>query len=102
MFWLDLYLHGSFEGFAPPAPFMRRGLPEKPYTKAEVRAYLGQCRQKCQSTLEGLTDEKANQVCTFEWMQPTYVELQIYSMRHVQEHAAELNMLLGQNGVNLL
>jgi hypothetical protein len=25
--------------------------------------------------------------------------LQLYSMRHVQEHAAQLNLVLGQNGL---
>ena len=32
-------------------------------------------------------------------MEPTFVELQLYSMRHVQEHAAQLNLVLGQHGV---
>lgn len=97
--WLDLYLNGSSEGFAPPAPFIRGALPEQPYTKQDIRGYLLQCRRKCQSVIEGLTDEQANRICTFEWMAPTFLELQLYSMRHVQEHAAQLNLLLGQNGV---
>jgi hypothetical protein len=29
----------------------------------------------------------------------SYVELQLYSMRHIQEHAAQLSLLLGQHGV---
>jgi hypothetical protein len=99
LFWLDLYLTGVDEGFAPPAPFLGRKLPEKPYTKGEIRNYLLQCRRKCQSVIEGLTDEKANQICTFEFMKLGFLELQIYTMRHVQEHAAQLNLLLGQNGV---
>ena len=48
---------------------------------------------------EGLTDEKARQICVFEWMEPTYLELQLYSMRHLQEHAAQMNLVLGQHGV---
>jgi hypothetical protein len=100
LFWLDLYLTGTSEGFAPPAPFIRGALPEKPYSKDEVSAYLKQCRQKCQSVIEGLTDEKAYQICTFNWMEPTFLELQLYSMRHVQEHAAQLSLLLGQNGIS--
>jgi hypothetical protein len=100
LFWLDLYLTGSAEDFAPPAPFIHNDeLPAKPYTKGEVRNYLLQCRRQCQSVVEGLTDEQANKVCPFRWMEPTFLELQLYSMRHVQEHAAQLNMLLGQNGV---
>ena len=27
----------------------------------------------------------------------SYVELLLYNMRHVQEHAAQLNLFLGQN-----
>jgi hypothetical protein len=100
LFWLDLYLTGSYEGFAPPAPFIRGALPEKPYAKAEVSGYLKQCRRKCQSVIAGLTDEKAHQICRFEWMEPTFLELQLYSMRHVQEHAAQLSLVLGQNGVS--
>ena len=29
----------------------------------------------------------------------SYLELQLYSMRHVQGHAAELSLFLGQHGV---
>jgi hypothetical protein len=29
-----------------------------------------------------------------------YLELQLMSMRHVQEHASQLNLFLGQNGVS--
>ena len=99
LFWLDLFLTGSSKGFAPPEPFIRGVLPEKPYTKDDVLTYLKQCRQKCQATIEALTDEKARWVCIFDWMEPTFHELQLYSMRHVQEHAAQLSFFLGQNGV---
>jgi hypothetical protein len=29
----------------------------------------------------------------------SYLELQLYNMRHVQEHAAQLNLFLGQNAI---
>jgi hypothetical protein len=99
LLWLDLFLGGTMEGFVPPLPFVRGRLPENPYTKEDVRTYLRQCRQKSKAIIEGLTDEKAYQVCVFDWMTPTYLELQLYSMRHIQEHAAQLNYFLGQNGV---
>ncbi|MCA9906393.1 MAG: DinB family protein, partial [Anaerolineae bacterium] len=99
VFWLDLFLTGSAEGFTPPAPFVRGKLPEQPYTKADVLDYLKACRQKAKDAIENLTDEQAYTVCVFEWMQPMYLELQLYSLRHVQEHAAELSLVLGQNGV---
>ncbi len=99
LFWLDLYLTGTKEDFKPPSPFIRGALPEQPYTKDQIKAYLGVCRDKCQATLEGLTEERAQQRCVFEWMEPSFLELQLYSMRHVQEHAAQLSLVLGQQGV---
>lgn len=99
LFWLDLFLSGSAEGFAPPAPFIRGALPDQPYTKDHVQTYLQRCRTSCQATIAGLTDERADERCVFEWMEPTFLELQLYSMRHVQEHAAQLNLVLGQHDV---
>ena len=102
LFWLDFYLSGSVEGFAPPAPFTLDELdpagllPERPYTRDELQAYLDQGRKKCQATLEALTDEKARQRCGFAWGEVSFAELLLYNMRHVQEHAAQLNLILGQ------
>ena len=102
LFWLDLYLSGAVEGFSPPAPFTLDELdpagivPETPYTKAELQAYLAQCRKKCQTTLEDLTDERAQECCQFGWGKTTFAELLLYNMRHVQEHAAQLSLFLGQ------
>lgn len=100
IFWLDLYLSGAtYEGFKPPAPFIRGRLPDQPYTKVQLRAYLDQCRRKCQMTFEALTDEQASQRLTYEWFEASYLEMQLYSMRHLQEHAGQLSLLLGQHGV---
>lgn len=101
LFWLDLYLTGAEEGFLPPAPFdlveMQAGetLP-RTYTRAELLGYLSTCRQRRQTTLTTLTSEEAYRLCKFPWGEVTFAELQLYSMRHVQEHAAQLNMFLGQ------
>lgn len=97
--WLDLYLTGDYEGFAPPAPFVRGKLPDQPYTKEDVRNYLLHCRRKCQTVIEGLTDEQANQIHAFPFMEMGFLELQLYTMRHVQEHTAQLNLVLGKHGV---
>ena len=106
LFWLDLYLTGAEEGFTPPAPFAliemeEDDLPERPYTKDELQAYLAYGRQKCQATIEALTDETAQRRCRFGWGDVSFVELQLYSMRHVQEHAAQLSLLLGQKGISV-
>ena len=99
VFWSDLFLTGSSEGFAPPPPFVRGRLPDQPYTKEQVLAYLDACRSRCQATLAALTDARAQQRCVFAWMEPTFLELQLYAMRHVQEHAGQLSLLLGQNDI---
>ena len=107
--WLDLYLSGvPEEEFAPPAPFAQGVLdsaeatPERPYTKEELRAYLASLRQKCHTTLLALTDERALHLVEYPWSagQPiTFLELLFYNLRHVQEHAAHLNLFLGQHGI---
>ena len=74
-------------------------LPDEPYTKEQVLTYLALCRERSRQTIEEMTDERARQRCTFPWMEPTFYELQLYSMRHVQEHAAQFAFMLGQNGV---
>ncbi len=99
IFWSDLFLTGSKEGFTPPPPFVRGRLPDQPYSQEQVLAYLRECRRRCRTTLESLTDERAQQRCVFEWMEPTFLELQLYAMRHVQEHAAQLSLLLGLHEV---
>ncbi len=43
-----------------------------------------------------LTDEQAYQPCRYPWGEMPYVELQLYNLRHVQEHGAQLRMFLGQ------
>src|SRR6266498_5181733 len=102
LFWLDLYLTGAVEDFAPPAPFTLDELdpagllPDRPYTKNELQTYLDHCRKKCHATIDALTDEQARQRCGFAWGEVSFAELLLYNMRHVQEHAAELNMILGQ------
>lgn len=108
LFWLDLYLSGTVEGFAPPAPITLEELdpagavPVRPYTREELRAYLAHARQKCHTALATLTDEQARPVDDFPWARGqaiSYVELQLYNMRHVQEHAAQLCLFLGQHAI---
>jgi hypothetical protein len=104
LFWLDLYLSGGVEGFVPPVPYNideldpRGVLPERIYSRDELLNYLNHCHKKCQVTIERLTDDKAHQVCHITWAKDgiSFAELLVDNMRHVQEHGAQLNMLLGQ------
>ena len=101
LFWLDLYLTGAEEGFTPPAPFdlveMKAGesLP-RIYTREELLGYLETCRRKCQETINTMSNEQARRLCSFSWGELSFAELQLYSLRHVQEHGAQLRMFLGQ------
>jgi hypothetical protein len=106
LFWLDLYLFGTGEGFAPPAPFTLSELdpagvvPDPPYDKDLLRRYLADIRARCQTILTALTDEPSARPCRFPWgrgQSVSYFELQLYNLRHVQEHAAQLHLFLGQH-----
>ena len=101
LFWLDVYLAGSFEGFAPPAPIgMEEWDPSsaaaRPYTQAELLGYLRHGRSRCRARIEGLDEVSARQPCRFEWDEFSLAELLVYNMRHVQHHAAQLNLILRQ------
>ncbi len=100
LFWLDFYLTESSEGFTPPKPFTLSELdpagrmPERIYTKSELRAYLEHCREKCISRLESLTDEIALQRCAFPGLNMSVLELHFYNTRHVQHHAGQLAVII--------
>jgi len=102
LFYLDLYVSDSVEGFTPPAPFTLSeldpsgALPERPYTKEEMQGYLEHARSKCRAWIEGLTDDKAQQPCAFEWVGGSYGDLLFDNMRHVQHHVGQLNLILSE------
>jgi hypothetical protein len=102
LFFLDCYLSDSLGVFTPPAPFTLDELdtagilPDRVYTKEELQSYLEDGRQKCRQTIEALTEEKAERRCGFDWLELSVEELLLYNMRHVQHHAAQLNLILRQ------
>jgi hypothetical protein len=102
LFWLDLYLTGSVKGFAPPAPFTLDELdpagllPDRVYSKELLHGYLQHGRRKCRGVIESMTDEQARRRSRFGWGEISFVELLLYNMRHVQHHAAQLNLMLRQ------
>lgn len=107
LFFIDYYLDPAPADFQP-APFDSHGLaellpadeappPERAYTKEELRGYLQHCRGKCRTRIEALTDEEAGRPCAVEWLRALSVgELHLYTLRHVQHHAAQVNLLLRQ------
>lgn len=103
LFFLDLYLSGSVEGFRPPAPYNLDELdpegilPGRVYTKEELLVYLEHCRQKCRGVIGALTEEKARELCVFSWGELSFLELMLYNLRHVQHHTGQLNLILRQS-----
>lgn len=101
IFWLDFYCSETADTVSPPEPFTLSEqvggmLPERVYTKQEVLGYLDYAREKCRSRIETLADDQLPQSVREHWRIETVAELLLYTMRHVQEHAAHLSMLLGQ------
>ncbi len=102
LFWLDYYLAEDCENFAPPPPFGLEELdpagviPARAYTPAELLTYLEYGRSKCRSAIQSLTDETMHQPCGSRRPGLSNVELLLYNMRHVQHHAAQLNLILRQ------
>jgi uncharacterized damage-inducible protein DinB len=67
------------------------------YTKDELRAYLAHGRRKCRAALATLTDQRAHQRCGFARFDMSVAEMHLYNLRHVQHHAAQLNLILRQS-----
>ena len=103
IFWLDLYMSEgeSEKDFRPPTPYTLTeldpdGRPERIYTLAELMDYLRYSRRKCKESIARLTDESAHNRVAPMRPQLTQLELHMYTMRHVQHHAAQLNLVLRQ------
>jgi len=103
IFFLDLYLARVGEAeFQPPPPFDKGELedevvlPDHAYSKDELLAYLNHCREKLDAVMTGMTEAWVSAPCPFDYRAMSNGELLLYNMRHVQHHAAQLNLLLRQ------
>ena len=102
LFWLDYYLSDSADGFTPPAPFGLEELdpagllPERVYSKEELQTYLEHGREKCRTKIVEMTEEQARKRWVSGTADYSLAELLLYNMRHVQHHAAQLNLILRQ------
>jgi hypothetical protein len=102
LFFLDFYMSDSVEDFTPPAPFTLSELdpagilPDRVYSKKELQTYLEHGRKKCKAAIETLTDEKANRPFKYGRLDFSFADLCLYTMRHVQHHAGQLNLILRQ------
>lgn len=103
LFFLDYYLSPDDAHFTPPDPFTLSELdpsgamPERVYTKEELLNFLNFGTEKCRKTISQMTKEWADRQYDFSKVSLSFSELLLYNMRHVQHHAAQLNLILRQN-----
>ncbi len=104
LFYTHLYLHDSLNAFQPWAKHRQEyhrleQSPEKdeivePYRREEVLEFLELCRQ---TVAANLTAQDLEAESGFDWLPFNKLELQLYNIRHIQHHAAELIEWLGAN-----
>ena len=106
LFYTHLYLQPSEADFTPwvnhradyqfmgPIPWDNNRLPQigAPYTKADILAYVAFCRQAVDRQVPALDFSASS---GFSWIPMNKFELQIYNIRHLQQHAGELMERLG-------
>jgi uncharacterized damage-inducible protein DinB len=103
LFFTDMYLGSVGESeFHPPPPFGLTELedelvlPQPAYRKDQLLGYLEHCRQELDAVMAGMTEAWTVSPCPFPYRDMSNGELLFYNLRHVQHHAAQLNMLLRQ------
>jgi len=104
LFYTHLYLSDNLNNFKPwekhRKDIHRLGsFPEKaeigePYSREEILEFLELCRKTVVEQVSALDLEAES---GFEWLPFNKAELQLYNIRHLQHHAAELIEWLGAN-----
>jgi len=102
LFYTHLYLQTSEGDFKPwsghrpqyqylgSVPWAPPDAPKigEPYAKADVLAYVDFCKAEVRTKVAALDLESATS--GFEWLPFGKLELQLYNLRHLQQHAGEL------------
>jgi hypothetical protein len=106
LFYTQLYLHdteGDFRAWSKyreeyhfmgqlPWPPHRAPKIGEPYAKADILEYVDFCQQQVDQRVPQLDFAAPS---GFDWLPMNKFELQIYTIRHVQQHAGELMERLG-------
>jgi hypothetical protein len=101
LWYTHLYLQPSVEGFVPWAKdrgghrFPDQMSGGQPYRRDEILEYLAFCRQQVE---EHVATVDLDAPSGFPWLPFSKLELQIYSIRHLQQHVGELSERLGARG----
>jgi hypothetical protein len=106
LFYTHLYLHTSEPEFVAwnkhredyqfmgPKPWPPHDLPKigEPYTREDILSYLEVCWNYVDEQVPALNLEAES---GFSWLPFSKLELQIYNIRHLQQHTGELMERLG-------
>ena len=104
LFHLDLDLSKGISPFEPPAPFSEDEhganiVPRRAYTKHELLNYAAHCREKARDVIGSLTLNDAEDLLPAKSRRAgaPFLDLLLGNLRHMQEHASQLNLFLGQH-----
>jgi hypothetical protein len=64
------------------------------YERPFIQAYMTHCRTKLSATIAAETDESLGEQSPFPWLTFSRAEVYVYSIRHIQHHAAQLILRL--------
>jgi hypothetical protein len=109
LFFAHLYLHRSEDDFVPwekhnqayisLASSGEKGETLEPFRKDELLAYHALCCEQVEEKVNSLDLETES---GFDWLPFDKFELQIYNIRHIQQHTGELYERLGASeGIEL-
>jgi hypothetical protein len=107
LFYTHLYLSDSEATFTPwakhrpeyqfmgPTPWPPHAPPRigEPYDKATILEYVEFCRREVDERVPQL--DLASSASGFDWLPLGKLELQFYTIRHIQQHTGELMERLG-------
>lgn len=96
LFYTHFYLHPGENAFQPwlkhrPA-IHRMESRENPYSQADLLEFIDVCQGEVVRQLSALDPEADS---GFDWLPFDKFELQIYNLRHLQQHVGELSERLG-------
>jgi hypothetical protein len=103
LFHVDFYLaRADRKGFAPPEPFRETDhhghvVPWRTYTRDELLHYVAYDRERVRTTMDALTDADVKRVVPRAAV--PFAEFLLSTLRHTQEHAAQLSLFLGQHDI---
>jgi hypothetical protein len=80
-------LFRDYEEFEDRAPVLD-------YDKMSIRTYLDYCRKKAAAAIAAETAESLSAGCGFARRTFSRAELYVYTLRHIQHHAAQLSLRL--------